>query len=88
MSLWNRGKWYWADFAVNGLRYRVPLRDSRGKKIPADELHREAAARSEERAIEKAEQGQLSPRKDRYARLRFIQAADVYLASRKLGYCR
>jgi integrase len=84
MSLWSRGKWYWADFSVNGIRYRVPLRDSRGRRIPADEEHQETAVRSEERAIERAEQGQLVPRKARSVRLRFIQAADEYLASRRL----
>jgi len=84
MSLWPRGKWFWADFSVNGLRYRVPLKDSRGRKIPADDLHREMAARSEERAMEKAERGQLAPQKERSARLPFTQAADDYLASRKL----
>ena len=60
MSLWARGKWFWADFSVNGLRYRVPVRDSKGRKIPVDEAHREMAARSEERAMEKAERGQLA----------------------------
>ena len=84
MSLWQRGRWFWADFSVNGLRYRVPLRDSRGRKIPADDAHREMAARSEERVIEKAERGQLAPQKERSARLPFTQAADDYLASRKL----
>jgi hypothetical protein len=84
MSLWQRGKWFWADFSVNGLRYRVPLRDSRGRKIPGNDGHREMAARSEERAIEKAERGQLAPRKERFARLPLSLAADEYLASRRL----
>ena len=84
MSLWKRGKWFWTDFSLNGLRYRVPLRDSRGRKIPADDLHREAAARSEERAMEKAERGQLAPQKERSARLPLVQAADEYIASRRL----
>jgi hypothetical protein len=26
MALWKRGNWYWADFTVNGSRYRIPLR--------------------------------------------------------------
>jgi len=66
------------------MRYRVPLRDSRGRKIAADDAHREMAARSEERAMEKAERGQLARQKERSARLPFTQAADEYLASRKL----
>jgi len=84
MALWQRGKWFWADFSVNGLRYRVPLRDSRGRKIPADDAHRDMAAGAEGRAIEKAERGQLVPQKERSARLPFAQAADDYLASRRL----
>jgi integrase len=84
MSLWARGKWYWADFSVNGLRYRVPLRDSKGRKIRAEEAYREMAAGAEGRAIERAERGQLAPRKERFGRLPLTQAADDYLASRKL----
>ena len=62
MSLWQRGKWFWADFSVNGLRYRVPLRDNKGRKILSDDAHREMAARSEQRAMEMAERGQLGRR--------------------------
>ena len=25
MSLWRRGRWYWMDMVVNGIRYREPL---------------------------------------------------------------
>jgi len=84
MALWQRGKWFWADFSVNGLRYRVPLKESRGRRIPADEGHREMAARAEEREIQKAEKGQLAPQKERFGRLLFTEAADAYLASRRL----
>jgi len=84
MSLWKRGKWYWADFSVNGLRYRVPLKDTKGRRIPADEAHREMAARAEERAIDKAEREQLAPQRERSARLPLAQAAEEYLASRRL----
>jgi len=66
MAFWKRGKWYWADFTVNGTRYRVPLKD-RGKRIPAlsqDHPHyletQEKAIRAEERAIQKAERGELT----------------------------
>jgi integrase len=84
MSLWANGKWYWADFSVNGLRYRVPLRDNKGRKIRAEETCHEMAARAEERAMEKAERGQLAPQKERSARLPLAQAAEEYLASRRL----
>jgi integrase len=84
MSLWPRGKWFWADFSVNGLRYRVPLRDSRGRKIPADEARREMAVRAEEREILRAERGDLAPQKENFGRLPFTGAADAYLASRRL----
>lgn len=84
MALWKREKWFWADFSLNGIRYRVALRDSRGRKIPADDSYRELAARSEERAIEKAERGQLAPKREHSARSPFSQAADEYVASRKL----
>lgn len=30
MSLFRRGKWWWTDFSVNGVRYRQPIRDENG----------------------------------------------------------
>jgi hypothetical protein len=60
MALWKRGKWYWADFTVNGTRYRVCLKD-RGKRISVAAQDGELKAiRAEERAKLQAEQGQLS----------------------------
>jgi len=46
MSLWKRGEWFWADFSVNGVRYRVPLKDTKGRRIHADDEHIESAARA------------------------------------------
>ncbi len=83
MALWKRGKWYWADFTVDASRYRVPLRDKRGRRIPADESHLQEAIRAEERERMKAESGRLLPAKQSFARLPFNQAADQYLTSRK-----
>ena len=84
MSLWKRGNWYWADFSVNGVRYRLPLKDTRGRKILADEEHAEMAVRAEEREIQKAERGESAPQKRSSGRLTFSKAADDYLASRHM----
>lgn len=84
MALWPRGKWYWADFTVNGLRYRVPLRDSKGRKISVNDDHREVAARAEEREMLKAERGEITPQRQMFARLPLTQAAEEYLVSRRL----
>ena len=84
MSLWNRGKWFWADFSVNGVRYRIPLKDSKGRKIPADGEHAEIAARAEEREIQKAERGEIGPQKRSSGRLPLTRAAEEYLVSRRM----
>src|SRR5437773_2084286 len=90
MGLWKRGKWYWADFAVNGTRYRIPLKD-KGKRIPVlAEDHRkyqetyEKAIRAEERAKERAEQGELSLSSRNFARMGFTEASERYLSTRRL----
>ncbi len=33
--IYKRGTWFWADFSVNGVRYRVPLKDTKGRRIAA-----------------------------------------------------
>jgi integrase len=83
MSLWQKRGWFWADFSVNGIRFRVPLKDTKGRRIPADEAHREMAARAEERAKQKAERGELVSETRKRGRLAFSVAADEYLASRR-----
>jgi integrase len=83
MATYKRGNWFWADFSVNGVRYRAPLKDTRGRKIPADDLHRETAVRAEEREIAKAERGD-APQKRSSGRMSFNKAADEYLASRRM----
>lgn len=80
---YKRSKWFWADFSVNGIRYRISLKDSKGRKIPADDLHAEMAARAEEREIAKAERGEIASQKRSSGRLPFAKAADEYLASRR-----
>jgi hypothetical protein len=69
MSLWKRGDWYWADFSVNGTRYRIPLetRDPR-----------EAKAREKDK-IADARDGKLSASTANFARLRFAEALDRHL---------
>ena len=88
MALWKRGKWFWADFSVNGVRYRVPLKDTKCRRISADDDHREIAARAEEREITKAERGEIAPQRRSTGRLPFGKAADEYLASRKMELAR
>ncbi len=84
MGLWKRGKWYWADFAVNGTRYRVSLKD-RGKRISvAAQDGYEKAIRAEERAKSEADQGELSLSSRNFVRLGFTEASERYLATRRL----
>ena len=83
MSLWRRDKWFWTDFSVDGARYRVPLKDTKCRRIPADDDHSEMAARAEERRS-KAERGEIAPQKRSSGRLPFGKAADEYLASREV----
>jgi integrase len=89
--IYKRDKWFWADFSVNGVRYRVSLRDSKGRKIPsADEgtpiaeQYRVMAARAEEREIAKAERGESAPQKRSSGRLPFGKASEEYLSSRRM----
>src|SRR5437773_12468134 len=90
MGLWKRGKWYCADFTVNRTRYRRPLKD-KGKRIPVlaedhckHQENYEKAIRSEERAKERAEQGELSLSSRNFARLGFTGASERYLTTRHL----
>jgi hypothetical protein len=84
MAIFTRGSWCWADFSLNGMRYRVPLKDTKGRRIPADEGHREVAARAEEREPQKAERGEIAPQKRSAGRLPFTIGAEEYLASRRM----
>jgi integrase len=74
MSLFKRGKTWWTDFSVNGVRYRMSL-------DTAD--WREAQSREKEK-ITQASTGKLAPSSQQFARLAFTVAADRYLESRKL----
>ena len=72
MATYKRNGWWWADFAVNGVRYRVPL----------DTKDWREALKSEKGKIADAEAGKLTPSSQRYARLGFTQAAESYLGDR------
>ena len=72
MATYKRGDWWWSDFAVNGVRYRVPL----------DTTDWREALSKEKQKIAEAEAGKLTPSSQKYARLAFSEAVDRYLADR------
>ncbi len=74
MALYKRSKTWWADFAVDGQRYRQSL---------GTQDWREAQSRQKE-LIAEASQGKLVPSLQQFARLSFSEAADRYLQGRKL----
>jgi integrase len=74
MSLYRRNGWYYTDFSSNGQRFRQSL-DTRDPR---------EASRKEKELISLAQQGKLSAAGHDFARLTFSEAADRYLASRKL----
>lgn len=80
MALFRRGKWWWTDFSVNGVRYRQPIRDKNGQHTKD---WREALSREKE-LIAEAQTRRLSAPGESFARLAFSEAAKRYLDSRKL----
>lgn len=74
MKLYKREKTWWADFSVNGQRFRISLDTTDRRK---------AVSEADDRLV-KAKQGKLSTASQSFARLAFTEAADKYLASRKL----
>jgi hypothetical protein len=88
MAPWNNHGHYFGDFTVDGTRFRPPLRDRKGRTIPADPDHWEEAVRAEERERAKAEKGELSARRQSFARLPFGKAAERYLEERRHGLAR
>jgi integrase len=86
MALWRRGKWCWSDFTVNDTRYRIPLKDQRGKRIPYDEDPQSSdykrALEAETRAKVAAEKDELLAARQRFSKLRFGEAADRFLSER------
>jgi len=92
MAPWNNHGWAFADFTVDGVRYRPPLRDPKGRRIPFSpdpaSPQFQAAIRAEEREKAKAARGELAPRRQSFARLPFTLAADKFLAERRYGLAR
>ncbi len=74
MALYKRGKTWWADFSVNGQRYRESLGTSDW---------REAQSRLKE-SISQATQGKIAPSSQQFAKVAFSEAADRYCVSRQL----
>jgi integrase len=72
MALFKRGRWWWADFSVNGQRFRQSLDTTDW---------REALAREKEK-IAQASTGKLAPSSQQFARLSFSDAVERYLADR------
>jgi integrase len=72
MAIYKRGDWYWTDFSVNGVRYRVPL----------DTTDWRDALSKEKQKIAEAEAGKLTPTSQKYARLAFSEAIERFLADR------
>jgi integrase len=78
MALFRRGKWWWADFSVNGVRYRQPIRSEKGQRTKD---WREALSREKE-LIAEAQAGKLSLAGRSFGRLAFTEALGRYLADR------
>lgn len=72
MSLFKRGKWYWMDDVVNGVRYRLPLKTTNWQ----------AARNLEKEKVKEILQGKLGGGKG--ARQSFEEAVEAYIRERKL----
>jgi integrase len=78
MALVKRGRWWWTDFSVNGVRFRQPIRDENGQHTKD---WREALSREKE-LIAEAQAGRLIATRQSFARLAFSEAVERYLADR------
>jgi integrase len=74
MAIFKRGRKWWTDFSVNGVRYRISL-DTRD--------WREAQRREKEKVAE-AQSGKLSLAGQSFARLAFSEALERYLVDRSV----
>lgn len=72
MALFKRGKIWWTDFSVNGMRFRQSVETTDW---------REAQSREKEK-IAQASAGKLAPSNQQFARLALPEALDRYLADR------
>jgi len=69
MALYKRGRTWWTDFSVNGQRYRQSLDTSDWRK----------AESKEKELIAQASQGKLTLVSQKFSRMAFSAAADLYL---------
>jgi len=74
MKLFKRNKTWWADFSINGQRYRISL----------ETTDKRSATSTAADKLTQAKQGKLSANSQSFARLTLSEAAEKYLASRKL----
>ncbi len=74
MRLYKREKTWWTDFSVNGQRFRVSLDTTDWRK--ASDLANDK--------ITQAKQGKLSAKSQSFARLAFGEAAERFIASRRV----
>jgi len=74
LRYFKRNKTWWADFSVNGQRFRVSL----------ETTDRRAAVGEANKKLTQAERGKLSATSQSFARLAFTEAAEKYLTTRKL----
>jgi len=72
MALYKRGKTWWTDFSMNGMRYRESLDTSDW---------REAQAKEKE-LITQASQGKLAVGSQQFGRMAFSNASDLYLVEK------
>ena len=73
MATFKRGKWYWMDDVVNGVRYRLPLKTKNWQE----------ALRKEKETLAAIAEGKFG-RQGATARQTFNAAADAYLQERQL----
>lgn len=74
MSLYKRGKVYWADVVVNGVRYRESLGTTDGRKAPG--LERDLIVRLKDRAPDP------TPKSKQLASLDLDDAIETYISIR------
>jgi integrase len=72
MAIYKRGRTWWTDFSVNGVRYRISLDTSDWRKAVSNEKEKMAEAQA----------GKLKAAVQSFARLAFKEALERYLADR------
>jgi hypothetical protein len=72
MAIFKRGRTWWTDFSVNGVRYRLSL----------DTTDWRQAQNTKNEKIAEAQSGKLSAAAHSYGRLAFAEALERYLSDR------